>query len=93
MRYEKAEFLDSRIELDENEFVDCKFLRCRLVYAGGTPPVLSGCSFTNTGFDFDGAATRTIAFLRGLYHGGIRPPVDGVIESIKTQKPAGDKLQ
>ena len=55
--------------LDEGEFFECTFTRCRIVYQGGLTGYLVGCRFQDgCSFHFEEAAQRTLAFLRGMYH-------------------------
>lgn len=36
MRYEKQAFEGQTLRLDDNQFVECKFKNCTLLYSGGT---------------------------------------------------------
>jgi hypothetical protein len=67
--YRKHEFADEPVELDGNVFESCTFRRCHLIYRGSTPPGLNHCTFDACLWEFDDAAARTVAFLRGLYYG------------------------
>lgn len=57
------------IELEGNEYYECKFTNCRIIYRGG-PAVLSGCEFHDSPFVFAGAAADTINFMKALYQNG-----------------------
>ncbi len=58
-----------RIVLDEDEFFECVFSRCEIVFRGGEKAYLVGCRFEDQcSFHFEEAALRTLAFLRGMYH-------------------------
>lgn len=88
-----AQFLESTFEretvqLDGNVFVDCDFIGCELVYAGGDPPVLNGCRFEDHRFTFAGAAQKTIVFMRALYLGGFHEMIDKTCEDLR--RPARD---
>ena len=62
-------FSNQRVVLDEDEFFECTFNRCEIVYQGGDKAYLVGCRFEDQcSFRFEGAALRTLAFLRGMYH-------------------------
>jgi hypothetical protein len=50
MRYEKRSFKDETLALDGNEYIDCTFENCTMVYSGG--------SFTLEPFAFDGVHWR-----------------------------------
>ena len=55
--------------MDEDEFFQCTFSRCEVVYQGGEKAYLVGCRFEDgCSFRLEGAATRTLGFLRGMYH-------------------------
>ena len=59
-------FQGGRVALDGNSFKGCTFDSCELVFSGGIPPALSGCSFRNTSMKFEGTAGNTIAFLKAM---------------------------
>jgi len=64
-RYEGRSFT-GRVMLDGGSFERCRFQHAVLVYAGGIPPRLAGCSFADTTFEFQGAAGLTLAFLQAM---------------------------
>ncbi|CAN5261826.1 hypothetical protein BH10PSE7_BH10PSE7_37880 [soil metagenome] len=64
--FKKKIFGKENVVLDENEFDECKFDGTKLIYRGGTPPNLKGCDFANSIFFFDGPASNTVAFLKGM---------------------------
>ena len=85
-------FADQRVVLDEDEFFECTFARCRIVYQGGEKAYLVGCRFeAGCSFHFEGAAERTLAFLRGMYHhlgpAGLRL-VENTFNEIRRADPA-----
>jgi hypothetical protein len=96
MRFEGKAFNDATIKLDGNEYSNCNFTRCVLVYGGGELPTLNANTFTGSTWQFDDAAARTVSFLRGLYSGGGKELVERTLENIKagadiaspTQRPA-----
>jgi len=67
--HDSEDFEGRTLELDGNEYFNCTFIRCRLVYRGGRPPTLQTCRFDRCSWEFEDAAGRTLEFLRGLYHG------------------------
>ena len=67
MNYEKETFTNVIVELDDHEFIGCHFEDCELVYTGGLPPVLYGCSFIRPRWTFAGAAENTVRFMADLY--------------------------
>lgn len=73
---------DQTIVLDGKHYTNCTFINCELVFRGG-PTVFEGNDLEETSFSFDGAAARTIRFLRGLNQTGGEPAVNDVIEVIR----------
>lgn len=63
-------FSNEDIHLDFNEFIDCKFVECNIIYHGYGPVKLEGCSFENIRWSFSDAAAKTLNFMSGLYAGG-----------------------
>jgi hypothetical protein len=52
--------------LDGNTYINCQFKNARLIYLGGIPPGFGNCAFEDSEFMFDGAAGRTLGFLRAM---------------------------
>jgi hypothetical protein len=75
-------FTQETIQLDGEAFTDCEFKRCRLIYAGGEPPVLKGCRFDDCDWRFEGAAARTLEHLKVIWGAGAKAAVQGVIKEI-----------
>jgi hypothetical protein len=74
--------LTGRILLDGGTFRRCRFHQASLVYIGGTPPIMVGCSFREVTFEFAGAAGRTVAFLQAM-----AAPVSGLNGIFKATFP------
>jgi hypothetical protein len=55
--------------IDGNQYNECRFDNCKLIYRGGELPRISGCHFENCQWQFEEAAERTLVFMRQLYHG------------------------
>ncbi len=55
--------------IDGNQYNECHFQNCRMIYRGGELPRISGCHFENCQWQFEDAAERTLIFMRQLYHG------------------------
>ena len=64
-RYE-GKTLTGRVLLDGGSFEGCRFVKAVLVYTGGVPPRIANCQFTDTTFEFQHAASRTLAFLQAM---------------------------
>jgi hypothetical protein len=84
MRAEKASYTNTTEHLDGNEYLDCNFNNVLLVYSGGEPPKLVGCSFDGCNWKFEGAAERTLYFMGGLYHGGGKDLIEKTFDNIRT---------
>jgi hypothetical protein len=67
MKFTGQAFTDRTINLDDNEFYDCVFIGCQLIYNGGET-TLKGNSYDEaTTYTFSGAAANTLAILSALY--------------------------
>lgn len=58
--------LTGLVLLDGGRFENCRFRKAVLVYRGGPPPSIDGCSFEGVSFRFDDAAARTLALLKAM---------------------------
>jgi hypothetical protein len=63
MRYEKHTFENTTVRLDGNEFIECSFVRCKLLFGGQSVPVTRGCTMTECEMQFVGASQLTIHLL------------------------------
>ena len=72
--------------LDGEEFSDCEFRDCRLVYAGGGTPVFSGCTFVGCDWKQEDAAARTLAYLKQVWNAGGKPTVQALIKDITVSR-------
>ena len=70
------------VALDGQEFSDCEFRDCRLVYAGGEPPVFNRCRFHDCDWRFEDAAANTLAHLKGVWAAGGKAQVQALIKTI-----------
>ncbi len=69
MEHNGETMTDATEVIDGNQYNDCRFTNCKLVFRGGEIPRISGCHFENCQWQFDDAAERTLLFMRQLYHG------------------------
>ena len=83
MKYADTNFANQDVDLDNNEFISCEFKSCNLIYHGGKPPSLVNCSFSNFRITFSGAASDTLSFMTGLYHGGFKSVIDATFGNIR----------
>ena len=79
----RAGFEDKTVILDGEEFEDCTFVECKLIYRGGEPPRLSNNKFHGCTWELEDAALRTISFLVVLNISEGRAFVDGIINTIR----------
>jgi hypothetical protein len=75
-------FKSKDIILDGEEYEDCTFVDCRLLYCGGEPPMLSANSFVRCTWELDGAALRTLGFFAVLNMIGMRELAEGWIAQV-----------
>ena len=78
MKYEKQTFTNTDVDLDNNEFINCGFENCNLIYRGGKPPNITGCSFGEFGITFADAAANTLNFFAVLHREGFPQAVETV---------------
>lgn len=58
------------IVLDYVELSNTRFEGCKMIYKGGRPPSLDSNDFINCEWIFENEAANTVAFIKGLVHGG-----------------------
>ena len=75
-------FNHETVALDGEHFSDCDFRDCRMVYAGGQPPVFERCRFDGCDWKFDDAAARTLAHMKVVWGAGGKAPVQALIKEI-----------
>jgi hypothetical protein len=68
--------------LDGATFDHCRFVDAVLVYRGGMGLGLSGCTFQNVGFEFEGPAANTLAVLQAM-----SAPKSGLREIVRRSFP------
>ncbi len=87
MQHKDQNFSGTTEALDGNEYVNCKFKNCTMVYRGGGIPVINGCNFEDCKWQFEEAAERTLVFLKAVCHGmgpGGRQLVESTLNEILT---------
>lgn len=72
--------------LDGEEFSDCEFRDCRLVYAGGETPVFGNCTFVGCDWKHEDAAARTLAHLKQVWNAGGKASVQALIKDITVSR-------
>lgn len=79
-------FSHETVVLDGQEFSDCEFRDCRLVYAGGQVPTFANCAFHACEWKFDEAAGRTLAYLKLVWSVGEKSTVQAMIKDITVSR-------
>lgn len=69
MEYTAKIIADTTEVVDGNQYIECRFENCKVIFRGGEIPHITGCRFDNCTWLFEGAAERTLMFMRQLYHG------------------------
>lgn len=76
------------VVLDGNEYIDCEFNGCTMIYSGGDLPKFSGKTspIAFPIWKFEGAALKTMDFLISLY---TKDPnaVEGLFNQIRGNNP------
>jgi len=68
MRFEKTTFTGETITPEGNEYFDCVFQKCNVVFnASSGTFTFQGCNFRECRFGLGGAARTTVLLLKGLY--------------------------
>ena len=75
-------FTHETVQLDGEFFSDCEFRKCRMVYSGGPAPRFDNCRFADCDWKFEGPASHTLEYLKGLWAAGEKPLVQGLIKEI-----------
>jgi hypothetical protein len=84
MKFQTRAFKNQDVQLDSNEYINCKFEDCKMIYGAKGLVTLKGCDFINVRWVFTDAASDTLQFLTHLYHGGGRQIVEQTFENIRT---------
>jgi hypothetical protein len=90
MKFKDRTFRKEDVHMDFNQFLNCTFIDCNLIYHGYGPIGMEGCSFKNVRWSFSDAAANTVAFMAALYAGageGGRQLIDKTFENIKAGQP------
>lgn len=82
-QYSGETFRGEVVQLDGRRFESCSFVECEMRYSGGDAPALVGCSFGKCTWSFSAEAANTLAFLSGMYNGGMDALVESTFQSVK----------
>jgi hypothetical protein len=75
-------FNHETVALDGEQFSDCEFRGCRMVYRGGEPPSFQACAFDACEWRFEDAAANTLAHLKVVWAAGGKAQVQSLIKVI-----------
>ena len=70
MDYKDQTFTGELVNIDNNKFEECSFVRCKVIYAGGERFGLLHCTFDACAFSFEGPAQNPLNFMALLYREG-----------------------
>jgi len=87
MNFVESTFVNQEIVLDFNDFENCRFENCVMIFSGNGPVTVKDCVFINTQWALVGAAQRTFNFLVAMYHGsgeGGRQLIQQLFEAIRS---------
>lgn len=89
--YKGKEFTGMEEAVDFNQYIDCTFTRCRIIYRGGALPKFENCKITECQWSLEDAGHRTLNYLGMLYHnmGSMgQELIEMVFNTIKTNPEA-----
>jgi hypothetical protein len=77
-------FESERVHVDGQQFIDCEFKNCSMVFSGGALPGFLECHFEGCQWQLEAAASRTVQYLQILNRSGSKNLVDGIIRTIQS---------
>jgi hypothetical protein len=83
-QHEGETFANATVVLDGNDYRNCTFNNCQIVFNGTDSVSLFGINFNDCTWTFDGPAGRTIDFMTALYKAGLTELIDGTFENIRS---------
>ena len=75
-------FNHETVALDAEQFGDCEFRDCRMIYRGGEPPKFDNCNFVGCEWLFEDAAANTLKHLKTLWAVGGKAPIQLMNKTI-----------
>jgi hypothetical protein len=82
-QYQGATFTNETVVLDGNDYHNCTFTNCEIVFRATGTVSLHGVTANGCRWTFEGAAGLTVKFLTALYQGGFSEMVDMTIDNIR----------
>ena len=85
MKFEDQTFKDQDILLDGNQYIECTFNRCQIIFKGVESMALNNPTFSDCRWHFNGPAGNTLKFLSIVYGLGDngKQLVEAIITSIR----------
>lgn len=77
-----ASYNHQTVQLDGEDFSDCSFSACRLVYRGGPAPQFAGCRFDKCEWKFEDEAAQTLQLLKLMWSAGAKAAVQDIIKEV-----------
>ena len=81
--HQGAAFTNETVVLDGNEYLNCTFTNCELIFRGTDGVALHGIDFNGCRWTFEGPAGLTINFMTALYQAGVTDLIDQTFENIR----------
>ena len=76
-------FTNETVFLDGNEYLNCTFTNCELIFSGTAGVTLQGINFNSCRWTFHGPAGTTINFMTALYQAGVTDMLEQTFENIR----------
>jgi hypothetical protein len=92
MQHKSETIANTREVIDGNQYSECRFENCQMVYCGGEIPTISSCHFENCKWQFEDAAERTLIFMKSLYHGMGPGGVELIEATLSAIRQSGGKF-
>src|SRR5215218_1547936 len=81
--HEGATFANETVVLDGNDYRNCTFNNCEIVFNGTASVALNGINLNDCRWTFNGPAGLTIDFMTALYQAGMTDLIDGTFANIR----------
>ncbi len=82
-QHQGATFANETVALDGNDYLNCTFNNCEIVFSGTASVNLNGVNFNDCRWTFEGPAGMTVNFMTALYQAGMTELIDQTFENIR----------
>ena len=82
-QHQGATFTNETVVLDGNEYLNCTFNNCDIIFGATAGVTLNGISFNDCRWTFTGPAGTTINFLTALYQAGVSDMIEQTFDNIR----------